>query len=277
MVFAPLQVTIPRTMLAYPNIDPIAFEIGPLAIRWYGLSYVVGILLVWLALHLRARDRRYGWTPDEVSDIVFYIALFGIIGGRLGYVLLYNPAFYLSHPLQIIMVQNGGMSFHGGVLGLAFACWWFGRKTGRRFIEVAEFFVPAGPIGLIFGRTANFINSELWGAPTTMPWGVVFPSPEAGGVPRHPSQLYEAFLEGVVLFVGLWLYSRTPRPAGMITGLFLFGYGCFRFLVEFVREPDAHIGYLAFDWFTMGQALSLPMILIGGAMIIYAQRHSARG
>lgn len=259
-------------MIPFPEIDPVAFQIGPLAIRWYGLSYVAAIGLIWLLLDRRAKRR--GWTAEEVSDLVFYGALFCVLGGRLGYVLFYNLPSYLENPLEIFMVQHGGMSFHGGLLGLVFGCWWFARRTNTGFIDVLDFVVPAGPIGLMLGRIANFINSELWGAPTTLPWGIVFPDPNAGGVPRHPSQLYEAFLEGAVLFTILWIYSSKPRPTGAVTALFLLGYGSFRFAVEFVREPDGHLGYLAFGWVTMGQLLSMPMILVGLWLLFISYRNN---
>jgi len=260
-------------MLPFPNIDPVAIHIGPLAIRWYGLSYLLGFVIAWWLLQRRARQPRSGWPPQEVSDLIFYGAMGAVLGGRLGYMLFYNLPAYLEDPFAILKVWQGGMSFHGGLIGIAVGLWLFARKTGKRFIQMADFLTPAGPVGLFLGRLANFINGELWGAPTDQPWGVIFPDPRAGGVPRHPSQLYEAFLEGLVLFVILWLFSRRPRPAGAVLGLFLVGYGSFRFLVEFVRVPDVQLGYLAFGWLTMGQVLCIPMILIGGALLLNAYRN----
>lgn len=259
-------------MIPFPHIDPVAFKVGPVAVHWYGLSYIVGIALGWGLLHDRAARSDGRWTSEQVADLVFYAALGGVLGGRLGYILFYNFDSYLANPLGIFKVWQGGMSFHGGALGMSLALAWYARASKRPFLELADFLVPAIPIGLGLGRLANFVNQELWGAPTTLPWGVVFTNPAAGGVARHPSQIYEALLEGLLLFVILNLVARRPRPIGMLLGLFLMFYGMFRFAVEFVREPDAHIGYLAFDWFTMGQLLSLPMVIIGLVLIIAAGR-----
>lgn len=259
-------------MIPFPHIDPVAFKVGPVAVHWYGLSYIVGIALGWGLLHDRAARSDGRWTSEQVADLVFYAALGGVLGGRLGYILFYNFDSYLANPLGIFKVWQGGMSFHGGALGMSLALAWYARASKRPFLELADFLVPVIPIGLGLGRLANFVNQELWGAPTTLPWGVVFTNPAAGGVARHPSQIYEALLEGLLLFVILNLVARRPRPIGMLLGLFLMFYGMFRFAVEFVREPDAHIGYLAFDWFTMGQLLSLPMVIIGLVLIIAAGR-----
>ena len=266
-----------RLMIPFPPIDPIAFKIdpivlpwftfGPIAVHWYGLSYITGIVLGWILLHDRAGRSNGRWSRDQVADVVFYAALGAVLGGRAGYILFYNLDAYLAAPLTIFAVWQGGMAFHGGVLGLTLALVWYARTQQRTFREVADFLVPAVPIGLGLGRLANFVNQELWGAPTTLPWGVLFNNPLAGAVPRHPSQLYEAALEGVVLFVILNAMLRKPRPTGHIMACFLLFYGLFRFAVEFVRDPDPQIGYLAFDWLTMGQLLSLPMILVGGLML----------
>jgi len=207
-----------------------------------------------------------------VADVLFYIAIGVILGGRLGYVLFYNPGYYLDNPLEIPQLWSGGMSFHGGLLGVIAAMAWYGRKTGRRFFEVADFVAPLTPLGLLAGRIGNFINQELWGRPTDLPWGMVFPATDSSGVPRHPSMLYEAMLEGVVLFVVLWWYSRRPRQTGRVSGLFLACYGAFRFVVELVREPDPHIGYLMLEWVTMGQVLSLPMLILGLALLFVPGR-----
>ena len=262
---------ISASMIQFPNIDPIAVQIGPLAIRWYGISYLVGIGLAWMLLSWRARSKE-NWDGDQVADLVVYAALGAVLGGRLGYVILYKPLSYLADPLSIFKVWQGGMSFHGGLIGVLIAFTLFSRKTGKSFFQVADFTAPVVPIGLFFGRIANFINGELWGAPTDKPWGVIFPGYAAGGIPRHPSQLYEAFLEGIVLFLILWFFSRKERPLRAVSGLFLLGYGCFRFLVEFVREPDGYVGYVAFNWVTLGQIYSLPMIIIGVILLILAYR-----
>ena len=255
-------------MLTFPSIDPVAVDLGFLQIRWYGLSYIVGILGAWVLLHIRAKPGRTGWTVEQVADLMFYGILGVIIGGRLGSVLFYNLPYYLGNPQDIIKVWQGGMSFHGGLMGVIVACWLYGRRTGKTFFEVTDFLAPVVPVGLFTGRIGNFINAELWGKPTDVPWGMVFP--DAGALPRHPSQLYEAFLEGLCLFVILWWFSARPRPLMAVSALFLLFYGLFRFAVEFVREPDAHLGYLGFGWLTVGQVLSFPMILVGILLCAYA-------
>jgi phosphatidylglycerol:prolipoprotein diacylglycerol transferase len=259
-------------MLAFPNIDPVAVHLGPLAIRWYGLAYVAGFLAAWALMNKRAAHPDSDWDAEQVSDLVFYSALGIVLGGRLGYVLFYNLPVYLAHPLDIFKVWQGGMSFHGGLIGALLACALWGRGAGKGFLNVIDFLAPAVPIGLCLGRIANFINGELWGAPTDLSWGVVFPNPEAGGIPRHPSQLYEAGLEGLLLFVVLWWYTQRRRPVGAVAGLFLLGYGVLRFAVEFVRQPDTQLGYLAWSWLTMGQVLSLPVMLFGCWLLWSAYR-----
>jgi phosphatidylglycerol:prolipoprotein diacylglycerol transferase len=248
-------------MLPYPNIDPVAVSLGPLKIHWYGLMYVIGIGAVWLLARKRTYQPGFPWTAAQIEDLIFYAALGLVIGGRLGYILFYNLPTFLRDPLMILRVWEGGMAFHGGMLGAFAGMWLFARRNSSSFFAISDFVAPYVPIGLFTGRLGNFINGELWGKPTDLPWGMVFPG--AGLEPRHPSQLYEAFLEGVVLFLVLqWFRRRSPPPMA-ISGMFLLLYGIFRFAVEFVRLPDAHIGYLAFDWLTMGQVLTFPMILFG--------------
>lgn len=255
-------------MLPSPLIDPVAFALGPLQIRWYGLSYVVGIGVAWWLLNLRARSDGFG--REEVGDLVFHAALGGVLGGRLGYILFYNLPVYIAEPLKVFAVWEGGMSFHGGLLGCAAALIWHARTRKRSWLEVADFLVPVVPVALFFGRLGNFANGELWGAPTALPWGVIFP--EGGPLPRHPTQLYEAALEGLLLFALLWRVSATPRSPGLLSGIFLCGYALARSVVEFWRVPDAHIGYLAFGWVTMGQLLSAPMLVLGIGLVAWSTR-----
>jgi phosphatidylglycerol:prolipoprotein diacylglycerol transferase len=260
-------------MLA-PNIDPVAIHLGPLKVHWYGLMYVLGFLALWFFAARRARRDGSGWTAEQVGDLVFYGALGVILGGRLGYMLFYNLGHYLAHPLDMLKIWQGGMSFHGGLIGVLLAMGYFARKNGKRFFAVTDFVALWTPIGLGLGRIGNFINHELWGKVTDAPWGMVFR--DAGPLPRHPSQLYQVALEGVALFVILWLYARRPRPTASVSGLFLVGYGLFRFLVEFVREPDPQLGYLAFGWLTMGQVLSVPMVLAGAGLLWWSYRRASR-
>ena len=250
-------------MLVHPNIDPVLIQIGPLAVQWYGLMYLCGFAAAYLLANLRCQ--RLGWNSDDVSDLIFYCAVGVILGGRIGYMLLYQLSSFISDPISIFKVWNGGMSFHGGLLGVAVASWLFARKKSLTVLEVLDFAAPLTPLGLFFGRMGNFINQELWGKPTDLPWGMLFSN--GGDLPRHPSMLYEAFLEGIVLFIIVWLYSAKTRYVGRVGGLFILGYGIFRFLVEFVREPDDHIMYLAFNWLTIGQVYCIPMILFGSYLL----------
>ncbi len=249
-------------MIKYPAIDPILLKIGPLKIHWYGVMYLIGFLGAWLLARYRAKRSGGLWTAEQVADIVFYSIVGVLIGGRLGYVIFYNPADYFTNPADIFKIWDGGMSFHGGLLGVIAMLYIYARKIGKNLFQVADFIVPMVPIGLGAGRIGNFINGELWGKASTLPCAMVFPT-DPTGMPRQPSQLYEFFFEGIVLFIILWLYSRKPRPRMAVSGLFLLFYGIFRFLVEFVREPDAQLGYLCWGWVTMGQLLTIPMIIIG--------------
>ncbi len=260
-------------MIQFPNIDPVAIQVGPVTIHWYGIAYIVGIGLGWWAL-LRDADRGGSeWTREDVSDVVFFAALGGVFGGRIGYTLFYNFNETISDPLSIFAVWRGGMSFHGGTLGFIVALALFARLRSRRFFAVTDFVTPAVPIGLFFGRVANFVNQELWGATTTLPWGVVFTHPAAGGIARHPSQLYEALLEGLVLYILLRIVAARCTLVGAVSATFLIAYGIMRIGIEFVREPDQHIGYVAWGWVTMGQVLSMPMI-VGGIIILGLSRSS---
>ena len=248
----------------FSQIDPVAFSLGPLSVRWYGLMYLVGFAFaMWLAGR-RADAPNSGWTRNEVSDLLFYGFLGVILGGRVGYVLFYNFDLFLADPLYLFKIWTGGMSFHGGLIGVITAMIWFAHKTQRHFFTVADFVAPLIPFGLGVGRIGNFLNGELWGRVTDVHWAIIFP--EAGPEPRHPSQLYQFALEGVVLFIILNLFWRKQPPRGAISGLFLFCYGLFRFLVEFVRQPDAQLG-LYFQEISMGQILSTPMILAGAIMV----------
>ncbi|MBO4300423.1 MAG: prolipoprotein diacylglyceryl transferase [Desulfovibrio sp.] len=247
--------------MQYPHIDPVALSIGSLQLRWYGLMYMAGFLLGWILGRWRAARPDSGWTPGEVDDLLTCVMIGIILGGRLGYVLFYDLPVYLADPMEIVRLWNGGMSFHGGLLGVLGAFWYYARTHGRSFLEVSDFIAPLIPQGLFFGRLGNFINAELWGKVSSLPWAMVFPG--AGAAPRHPSQLYEALLEGVVLFFLVWIFSAKKRKPGAVSGMFAVGYAVFRFAVEFVRVPDAQLGYLAFGWLTMGQVLCVPLLLAG--------------
>jgi len=259
-------------MFVRPQFDPVAFHIGPLAVHWYGLMYLAGFMaFLWLGRKRIARMNNPQITVKLLDDLLFYGVLGVILGGRLGYVLFYKPEYYAAHPLEIFAVWQGGMSFHGGFLGVLVAMAWFARKHNLRWLELTDFIAPLVPPGLAFGRLGNFINGELWGRPTNVPWAMIFPNVD--NVPRHPSELYEFFLEGVVLFTVLWIYARTPRPLGAISGLFLIGYGSLRFLVEFTREPDNFLGLLSLG-LSMGQWLSLPMIIAGVVLMFVSYRRT---
>ena len=258
-------------MLPYPQIDPVAIALGPLKIHWYGLMYLVGIGGAWLLTSRRLERFDSTWNKDKLSDLVFWVAMGVILGGRLGYVLFYDLPAYIAEPAKILRVWEGGMSFHGGLIGVMLSTWWFGKRNGKSFFELMDFIAPLVPIGLGAGRIGNFINAELWGKATDVPWAMVFPT-DPQQLARHPSQLYQFALEGVALFTILWFYSRKPRPTMAVSGMFAACYGVFRFIVEFVRVPDAQLGYLAWGWLTMGQVLCVPMILAGLGLIAYAYK-----
>lgn len=284
-------------MWQYPQIDPVAISLGPIQIHWYALSYLIGISLAWW--HMSNRNRHQldqansknsrkdkkgkskqekgcvpTWSAEQLSDLVFYAVLGVILGGRIGYMLFYGMDQILANPLSVLRVWEGGMSFHGGMLGVFLGMYWFGKKSGYSFFQVTDFIAPSIPIALGCGRLGNFINAELPGRVSEVPWAIVFPGESAA---RHPSSLYQATLEGPVLFLILWLYSRKPRPTIAISGMFLIGYGILRFSSEFFRRPDLHMGeegFIAFNWLTTGQLLSMPMMIFGIAFIAYSYRAS---
>ncbi len=257
-------------MFNHPQFDPVMLAIGPIKLRWYGMMYLVGFASAWFLAKWRIKHYRLLWSRDELSDLIFYAALGAILGGRLGYVLFYNLSSFLAEPWSVFYFWQGGMSFHGGFLGVLLALFYFARKTQRGFWEVTDFVAPIVPIGLGAGRLGNFINGELWGRVTDVPWAIVFPHVDA--LPRHPSQLYELFLEGVILFSIVWIYCAKPRPTMAVSGVFSLTYGLLRFFVEFFREPDRHLGYIAFNWLSMGQLLSLPLILLGIGLLVLAYK-----
>jgi phosphatidylglycerol---prolipoprotein diacylglyceryl transferase len=261
-------------MLVHPQFDPIAIQLGPVGIHWYGLTYLVAFGLFLILASLRTRQPQYaaaGWTRRDIEDMLFWGVLGVVIGGRLGYVLFYKPGYYAANPLEALMVWKGGMSFHGGLLGVIAALALYAHQRGRPFLEVMDLIAPCVPLGLASGRVGNFINGELWGraADPSLPWAMVFPQ-SGTDIPRHPSQLYQVALEGVLLFVLLWLYARKPRALGQVSGAFLVGYGALRFVAEFFREPDRFLGPLALGM-SMGQWLCLPMMLVGAILWLRAR------
>lgn len=248
-------------MITYPQIDPVALSIGPLNIHWYGLMYVIGFAAFLILGKHRAKQAHSPVKPDQVDDIMFYGALGVVLGGRIGYILFYNFDQFVQNPLLLFQVWNGGMSFHGGLLGVILVTFLLAYRWKINVLKLADFIAPLIPIGLGAGRIGNFINGNLWGNPTNLPWGMIFPN--ADNLPRHPSQLYQMALEGVLLFIILWLYSRKQRATGSVAGLFLVFYALFRIFIEFFRSPDVHLGYIAFNWITQGQLLSMPMLILG--------------
>lgn len=272
-------------MLTYPDIDPVAISIdavtiagktiGPLEIHWYGLMYLFGFVGAWILAYRRGRRPDTVIEPKQAEDLIFYGAMGIVIGGRLGYIFFYSFEAWLNDPLLLFRLWEGGMSFHGGLIGTAIAMLLFARKINKNFFDIVDFVAPFAPLGIFFGRIGNFIGGELYGRATDVPWAVIFPS-DPLGLPRHPSQLYEALLEGLVLFIVLFWFSAKPRPRGSVIGLFLMLYGIFRFTVEFFREPDAHIMFDLFGWMTRGQILSLPMIALGLALIVWTYKQEPK-
>lgn len=246
----------------YPQIDPVALQLGPVAIHWYGLMYLIGFIGGWALLCYRVKRHPIpNLNVAAVGDLVTYAALGVIVGGRIGYMLFYNLPQLIKAPWSLLMIWQGGMSFHGGLLGVLFSLWLFGRRHHIDFLRLTDFIAPVVPLGLAAGRLGNFINGELWGRVSDMPWAMIFPT--GGPLPRHPSELYEFLLEGVILFILLWCYSAKTRKLGRVSGYFAVGYSVARIICEFFRTPDPQYGYLAFGWLTMGQVLSLPLLLIG--------------
>ena len=255
-------------MFVYPNIDPVAFNLGLLKVHWYGIMYLLAFVSAWYIALKRCRRQDTLIAADQVEDIVVYSALGVVLGGRCGYVFFYNFEKWLADPLWLFRLWEGGMSFHGGLLGVILAIVIYSLRHKQHFFDITDFIAPLIPLGLGFGRIGNFIGGELWGRPTELPWGMVFP--HVDDVARHPSQLYQAFLEGVLLFAIIFWFSAKPRPRMTVSALFLIFYGLFRFLVEFVRQPDAHIPELAFGWMTRGQLLSIPMVAVGFILLVLA-------
>jgi phosphatidylglycerol:prolipoprotein diacylglycerol transferase len=274
-------------MLIHPKIDPIAIQLGPLAVHWYGLTYLAAFALFYFLATRRLRHEPYAslqgsgaglWSRRDIEDMLFYGVVGVIVGGRLGYCLFYKPAYYAAHPLEIFFIWQGGMSFHGGMLGVIASQWWYARSRSKPFWQVMDFVAPCVPLGLAAGRVGNFINGELWGraADPSLPWAMAFPQ-SGSMIARHPSQVYQFLLEGVLLFVLLWLYARKERREAQVSAAFLIGYGIFRFIAEFFREPDAHLLWLKDQTgLSMGQWLCVPMVAIGIALWLWAQRRPSR-
>jgi phosphatidylglycerol:prolipoprotein diacylglycerol transferase len=260
-------------MFYYPQINPVAFSLGPLHVHWYGLMYLLSFLFGWLLALYRAKKLNLDFSSDQITDLLFYVAIGVVVGGRVGYILFYDFTTFIHHPLFLFEVWDGGMSFHGGMIGVCLMCAWWCYKQKKNIFDVGDFICPIIPIGLAAGRFGNFINGELCGRITNMPWGVIYPNVDQ--FPRHPSVLYELFLEGILLFIILWCYASKRRPRMAVTGLFFLLYGCFRIFCEFFRQPDQQLGFIAFDWLTRGIELSLPMVLFGVVLLFLAYRRRA--
>ena len=257
-------------MLPYHNINPVAFSFGSMInVHWYGIMYMLSFLVAWLLLRTLARRQDSKFTPDDVEDLITWFILGVILGGRLGYILFYDLPTYLASPLSIFKIWNGGMSFHGGFIGVLTVIFFWCKKHKKNFLDLTDFIAPVAPIGLFFGRIGNFINGELWGVQTNLPWGIIFPY--SGDLPRHPTQLYEGLLEGLLLFLILWTIAQKPRKNGFISGIFCIGYAVFRSFSEIFRVPDPQYGYFL-EYFTMGQILSLPMLFLGIYLVIRANK-----
>lgn len=264
-------------MFIYPDINPIAFRIWKLQVHWYGLMYLLSFVVGWFLMRYRAYKLQLTWSREQIADLIFYMAVGVLVGGRVGYMLFYDLPNFVHAPWIVFKIWDGGMSFHGGLLGVIFLMWFWGRKYSVHLLDVADFVAPIVPIGLAAGRIGNFLQGELWGRVTNVPWAMIYP--QAGPLPRHPSEIYEFLLEGVLLFILLWCFALKPRPRMAVAALFLLGYGCARCFCEFFRMPDPQYGYLAFGWLTMGQVLSVPMIIIGALLLraAYRNRHVGLG
>ena len=257
-------------MLIYPDIDPVALQLGPIAVRWYGLMYLIGFSAAWFIARYRAEKSPRPWLNEDIDDLLFYTAIGVIVGGRFGYVFFYGFGHFLEDPLWLFRVWEGGMAFHGGLLGVLLAVLIYAKKSKRHYFDITDFGAAMVPLGFAAGRLGNFIGGELWGrpAPEDLPWAMVFPHIDQ--IPRHPSQLYQFALEGVALFALMFWFSHKSRPRMAATGLALMAYGIFRSIAEFYRQPDAHLNFIAFDWLTMGQLLSAPMIIVGLGLLVWA-------
>lgn len=257
-------------MFIYPTINPIAFSLGPVKVHWYGLMYLVGFIGAWLLAYWRTQHYKLHWTTDQIGDLIFYAALGVILGGRIGYMVFYNTQELIHQPWTLFKIWEGGMSFHGGLLGVILALWLFSYRIGKTFWEVGDFTAPLVPLGLAAGRVGNFINGELWGRVTDVPWAMIYP--HVDNQTRHPSQVYEFGLEGIFLFALVWCYASKPRPTGRVSAIFLIGYALCRMIAECFRQPDLQLGYIALGWLTMGQILSVPMLLLGLWLWWWAKR-----
>ena len=263
-------------MIVYPEIDPVAISLGPISVHWYGLMYLTGFAMMWVLGMYRAKQPDSGWTKQQVEDLVFYGAVGLVLGARVGYILFYNFSAFIDNPIIILRIWEGGMSFHGGALGVMLALILYNRKYHKNYFDITDFMLPLAPPGLLAGRMGNFINAELPGrvADADLPWAFIYT--HIDNLPRHPSSLYQALTNGLLLFVILWAFSSKKRPRMAVSGLFLLGYGSFRFTTEFFREPDAHMGFVAFDWMSQGQVLSTPMIIAGLALLVLAYKKQVK-